>query len=229
MKQQIEKFVSDARDWVRPRTASVAELTAQRDHTAAALVAAIAAIAPVQASFDDDPSDSAAKALRAARDTETNAREHDARAERLLAAAIAREVEEARQAVETRIAALDEQTNHAAVVAAAEPLDSKESKLLLELAAVRAARQELLSQFEGLSGERYSLTLRLGHPPELHGHEFHGRGALMSSNRIVSVLRTELGEHAVGSAMRTSLIAIIETLGGDTQPLAPLRAVGGAQ
>jgi hypothetical protein len=202
--------------WIRPRSASSPELAEQLEHAAAALAAATAAIAPAQASFDDDPSDSAAKALRAARDAESLAREHHARAERLLTAAKEREAEKQRAADEARVAEIDAQLARAAALALAAALEADETEALLHVADLRAQRQQVADRLSDLGRERYALMLKIGSTtPSIHGGEWQHRTTLLSSDRVVASLTDVLRTLERGTPKHAALSALIQTMGGD--------------
>lgn len=94
-------------DWIKRRTATLTELQAQHESAASACSAAETSVQAAQAAFDDDGSDTCARALAKARESADLTREHLSRARRLLDEASAKAAAELRAQREARLAEVD--------------------------------------------------------------------------------------------------------------------------
>lgn len=150
--------------WLRPRSATIAELREQLTAAQTAHTAALEAIPAAEATFDDAGAESAARALQTAAEAERYAAAHVARAGRLLAAAEAAEAENARADLIRRRDALQARLTRAAVEAAVAPLATRKVDLLAKVADVDVERSRMAAALATTESELLAVLRDLGDP-----------------------------------------------------------------
>lgn len=162
-------------DWLRPKTATRAELETQLSAAQKTLAAAKEATASAVADFDEDPSASATKALMKAREAEAAAGEHLGRAERLFAAAVEREAKQKRAALIEQERELEASLTHTMLEKErAESLAAEVDALILATKA-HAKRCAVESAIDARRSKLENVRRELGKPVDgLRYRLFHG-------------------------------------------------------
>lgn len=151
--------------WIKPPTATVAELREQLEHAQSAHTDAEKAIAVAQSDFDAAVTPTTEKALRSARETAQASAEHLGRAQRLLAAAEEREATKQRQEFERQKADI-EKSLAALRKRASDDLIDAEVEALGAVADVRVQRLELRDEIREVRRNLAIVRGKLGEPPQ---------------------------------------------------------------
>lgn len=146
--------------WMKRGDASLEQLEGQHAQAQKLVDSATVAVATAEDAFDADPGQE--QALLDARTAEQSAREHLARAERLLAKKRA-EVAEARRAeLERRKAELEAGLTRLAIYDELEPTLNREVELICELVELRVQRVAKRREVQGRERELASVARELG-------------------------------------------------------------------